>query len=230
MGVAQQDAALPRVGIRIPMPPTLEPPLAGFGLRRIAAGALFVSLFLAGAYLTQSSALARVPAPEGPLPPDIRQSEEMADPWLADGEMAGLGGAHLAARASYRPMVRTTPARPRPVPVAVGAAGLRVLATAYTSEVDLTDDSPLLTATNTGVREGIIALSQDLLRSFTPGAPFDYGDMIEVGGVGRFRIEDTMHPRWQKRADIWFPTREQAMRWGARSVAIKEIEEAHAAP
>jgi len=227
MAVSQREATLPRVGLRMPTPPVLDPPLAAKGLRRAGAGLLFVTLFVAGAYFTQSSALGRVPAPEGPLPPSIPQAQEMMEPWYADAD-AGRGGTS-ATVASYQPMMRATPPRPRPAPTPPMST-LRVLATAYTSEVGLTDDTPHLTATNSDVREGIIALSQDLLRSFTPGAPFDYGDMVEVKNVGRFRIEDTMHPRWQKRADIWFPTREQAVHWGARSVTLKKVQGQPAKP
>jgi len=99
---------------------------------------------------------------------------------------------------------------------------VRVLATAYSSATEETDDSPELTAANTSVQRGIIALSRDLLREFTPGAPFGFGDHVEIPGVGRFVVEDTMSPRWVHRADIWCPSREEAMAWGAREVRLRQ--------
>src|SRR5262249_51130961 len=77
----------------------------------------------------------------------------------------------------------------------------------------------------TEAREGVIALSQDLLREFTPGAPFGFHDRIEIPGLGVFEIEDTMHPRWAHRADVWFPSRDEAMSWGVRNRRIFRVGE-----
>jgi 3D (Asp-Asp-Asp) domain-containing protein len=104
-------------------------------------------------------------------------------------------------------------------------AAFQVTVTGYSSSVQETDETPGLTATNTSVRQGVIALSQDMLREFTPGAPFSFHDTIEIPGLGRFQIEDTMHPRWVHRADVWFPTREDAMSWGVRSRRIYRLPE-----
>jgi 3D (Asp-Asp-Asp) domain-containing protein len=93
---------------------------------------------------------------------------------------------------------------------------LEVTVTGYSSTLDQTDDTPFITASNTRVRRGIIALSRDLLREFTPGAPFSYGDTVQVHGVGSFQVEDTMNGRFTKRADIWFESRAQARKWGKR--------------
>jgi len=110
---------------------------------------------------------------------------------------------------------------PPRMPHIAQATLLRVLATAYSSAVEETDDSPGLTATNAATRQGIIALSRDLLREFTPGAPFGFGDHVEIPGVGRFVVEDTMSPRYAHRVDIWCPTRDEAMAWGTRHVHIR---------
>lgn len=91
---------------------------------------------------------------------------------------------------------------------------VRVTVTGYSSTPEQTDSTPFITASNTRVRPGIVALSRDLLREFTPGAPFGFGDWIELRGVGRFRVEDTMSPRFTKRVDIWFASTETALRWG----------------
>jgi len=95
-----------------------------------------------------------------------------------------------------------------------------ITVTGYSSTPDQTDDSPYVTASNTRVRQGIVALSRDLLREFTPGAPFGYGDRLEIEGVGSFLVEDTMNPRYTKRADIWFSTRTAAKRWGVRQLTV----------
>ncbi|HEX7880794.1 MAG TPA: hypothetical protein VF720_15380, partial [Candidatus Eisenbacteria bacterium] len=96
---------------------------------------------------------------------------------------------------------------PQVLPVAAGTgidqyAAYQVTVTGYSSNIHETDDSPGLTAANTEARSGVIALSQDLLREFTPGAPFSFHDRVEIPGLGQFRVEDTMHPRWTRRADV----------------------------
>ena len=95
-----------------------------------------------------------------------------------------------------------------------------VTVTAYSSTRDQTDSTPFVTASNTRVRPGIVALSRDLLREFTPGAPFSYGDRVEIEGVGTFLVEDTMHKRYEKRVDIWFASRAAARRWGRRDLTL----------
>lgn len=81
---------------------------------------------------------------------------------------------------------------------------------------------PGITASGTQTRVGIIALSQDLLRRYTPGAPYRYGDSITLSGVGDFVIEDTMDTLWTNRADIWMPTRAEALEWGIRKVTVSK--------
>lgn len=95
-----------------------------------------------------------------------------------------------------------------------------VTVTGYSSTFDQTDSTPFLTASNRRVRPGIVALSRDLLREYTPGAPFSYGDKVEIRGVGVFTVEDTMNPRYEKRADIWFANRTQARQWGRQELCL----------
>jgi 3D (Asp-Asp-Asp) domain-containing protein len=95
--------------------------------------------------------------------------------------------------------------------------------TAYTSCRSETDSSPELTASNTAPKPGTIALSRDLLRTFTPGAPFDFGDKLLIPGVGVFEAHDTMHPRWKGKADIWFASQRKARAWGHRTVFVTEV-------
>lgn len=96
-------------------------------------------------------------------------------------------------------------------------AAFQVTVTGYSSTPEETDDTPGITAAGTPARAGIIALSQDMLREYTPGAPFSYHDRVEIPGLGQFRVEDTMHPRWTRRADVWFGSRAEAFSWGIRS-------------
>lgn len=101
-----------------------------------------------------------------------------------------------------------------------------VVVTGYASRAAHTDSTPGLTATMTRVRPGCIALSRDLLRTFTPDAPFDFGDCVVIPDVGVFSVEDTMHPRWTRRADIWFANTRQALHWGRREALIARLPDA----
>lgn len=95
--------------------------------------------------------------------------------------------------------------------------------TAYTSSTSETDSTPHLTASSVPPRPGTIALSRDLLRTFTPGAPFDFGDKVLIPGVGIFEAHDTMHSRWKAKADIWFASKARARAWGRRTVFVTEV-------
>jgi 3D (Asp-Asp-Asp) domain-containing protein len=98
-----------------------------------------------------------------------------------------------------------------------------VTVTGYSSTSDQTDSTPFVTASNTRVRHGVIALSRDLLREFTLAAPFSYGDKVELEGVGVFTVEDTMNPRFSKRVDIWFSSRAAARRWGRQDLILAKL-------
>lgn len=100
---------------------------------------------------------------------------------------------------------------------------LKVLATGYSSSIFETDDTPYITAANTRTRPGIVALSRDLLRPYTPDALFTFGDRIYVSGLGEFIVEDSMNRRWRKRMDIWFPSRKEAFDFGKRNLYISKL-------
>lgn len=94
----------------------------------------------------------------------------------------------------------------------LGSKRLTVTITAYSSTPDQTDDTPFITASNTHVRDGIVAAN------FLPfGAkimiPEFFGDKI-------FVVEDRMHRRFSDRVDIWFETRWQAKQFGKREAEI----------
>lgn len=90
-----------------------------------------------------------------------------------------------------------------------------VRATAYSSTVDQTDSTPFITASNTYVRDGIIAAN------FLP-----FGTTVripEIYGNKLFVVEDRMHQRYWYNVDIWFPEREMAKEFGARKVRIEVV-------
>jgi 3D (Asp-Asp-Asp) domain-containing protein len=101
----------------------------------------------------------------------------------------------------------------REIAVAVSVSG-------YTSRLCETDDTPFITAANTSTRRGVIALSRDLVRRYTPGAPFEFGDVVHLNGIGDFVVEDAMAGRWERRADIWFESVAEAREFGRRRVML----------
>ena len=104
-----------------------------------------------------------------------------------------------------------------------GAPVYNVTVTGYSSTRDQCDSTPIITAANTTVRHGIIALSRDMLRRYNPDAPFDWGDRVHVEGVGEFVVEDAMNARYRSRADIWFPDRESARAWGVQELKLSPV-------
>lgn len=90
---------------------------------------------------------------------------------------------------------------------------MKVIATAYNSLPNQTDDTPFITASGTHVRPGVIAAN------FLPigtkvKIPDYYGDQV-------FVVEDRMNQRYDKRIDIWMEGIEGARLWGVRTVAIE---------
>jgi 3D (Asp-Asp-Asp) domain-containing protein len=93
---------------------------------------------------------------------------------------------------------------------------INVVITGYSSTPEETDDDPFITASGGWVRDGIVAAN------FLPfGAkiriPEIYGDRI-------FVIEDRMHPRKKQQIDIWFPSKQEALEFGARHSYIEVLE------
>lgn len=74
---------------------------------------------------------------------------------------------------------------------------LKVDVTWYTSSVQETDSTPFVTADGSRVKDGIIAVSHNLL------AVFEYGDSLYVEDLGWFEVHDCMHQRWMNAVDIW---------------------------
>ena len=86
-----------------------------------------------------------------------------------------------------------------------------VLVTAYSSTVDQCDSTPFITANGTHVHDGTIAAN--FLKFGTKVRfPSLYGDKI-------FIVEDRMKSNYK--VDIWFPTRQEALNFGAKRVEIE---------
>jgi 3D (Asp-Asp-Asp) domain-containing protein len=90
---------------------------------------------------------------------------------------------------------------------------IKVLATAYSSTPDQTDSTPFITANGKVVHDGLVAAN------FLPFGtklrlPEVYGDKV-------FTVNDRMHPRFSNRLDVWMKSREEARRFGAKTVKVE---------
>ena len=90
---------------------------------------------------------------------------------------------------------------------------MKVLITAYSSSVDETDNTPLITASGNYVRPGVVA-ANFLAFGTRVRMPKIFGDKI-------FVVEDRLHQRYNDRIDVWFSTKEGALKFGQQ---ISEIE------
>ena len=90
-----------------------------------------------------------------------------------------------------------------------------VTVTAYSSTVDQTDSTPFITASGTGVRDGIVACN--FLRFGTRVRfPLVYGDKV-------FVVEDRMALKNSHKMDIWFETREDAKQFGVQKLHVEVL-------
>jgi len=92
-----------------------------------------------------------------------------------------------------------------------------VVATAYSSSPEETDESPFTTASGSQVRNGIVAAN------FLP-----FGTKIripEVYGDKIFIVKDRMHPGAGYNVDIWFPSKAEALNFGAKLTKIEVVQE-----
>ena len=93
-----------------------------------------------------------------------------------------------------------------------------VTVTAYTPTEEECDDTPLVTAFNKRVKAGTIAVSRDLEKQHG----WKEGDTINLQGIGVFEVADRMHQRWERKVDILFFDKSEAIEFGKRRVsAIK---------
>lgn len=90
-----------------------------------------------------------------------------------------------------------------------------VTVTAYSSTVDQTDGNPFITASGSHVHWGTVAAN------FLPFGtkvrfPDYFGDKV-------FTIEDRTAARFSNRADIWFPSRGEALQFGKRTLRLEVL-------
>jgi 3D (Asp-Asp-Asp) domain-containing protein len=91
-----------------------------------------------------------------------------------------------------------------------------VQVTAYTPTKDQCDDTPFITASNQRVRDGIIALSRDLEEDFG----LEFGDTVVLEEIGVFEFQDRMHPRWERKVDIFMWERREALEFGVQETRL----------
>lgn len=94
---------------------------------------------------------------------------------------------------------------------------LNVIVTAYSSSIWETWGCPYTTASNTRVRDGVVA--NNMLPFGTKiRFPELFGDKI-------FIIEDRMHHRkGDYHFDIWFPSRPEALQFGVKKTVVEIVE------
>lgn len=90
-----------------------------------------------------------------------------------------------------------------------------VSASAYSSSVDETDDTPFITAAGTYTRDGIVA-ANFLPLGTAIKIPDLYGDKI-------FIVEDRMNKRYNLNVDLWFPSKELAKQFGRKTIKIEVV-------
>lgn len=98
----------------------------------------------------------------------------------------------------------------------------QVMATAYSSEVAQTDNTPCITATGYDVCENyaLYGAANTIASNFLPlhaivKIPELYGDQV-------FVVRDRMNARYgYNRIDVWLPTKGQAVRFGAKKITIE---------
>ena len=109
-----------------------------------------------------------------------------------------------SALVNQSPIVKGEPEEPSFIMVEV---------TGYSSRAEETDDTPFTTALGTKVRPGVVAANWLPL-----GAEIKIPDLF---GDQVFVIEDRMNRKHPNRVDIWFPTANEALRFGIRQTRIE---------
>lgn len=90
---------------------------------------------------------------------------------------------------------------------------VEVTVTAYSSRINETDDDPFTTAAGTTVRTGVVAANW-LPLGTKVRIPEIFGDQV-------FTVEDRMARKNRSKLDVWFPSTEDALRFGVRTTRIE---------
>lgn len=98
-------------------------------------------------------------------------------------------------------------------PITPAPWSVEVRVTAYSSRVEETDDTPFITASGTNVRPGVVAANW-LPLGTKVRIPKIFGDRV-------FVVEDRMHKRNGDKLDVWFPSTEEALRFGTQVARIE---------
>jgi len=97
------------------------------------------------------------------------------------------------------------------------AKKINVIATAYSSTIMETDESPFFTASGSHVRDGTMANNL-----------FPFGTRVripEIYGDKIFVVENRLNPRiGPNHIDVWFPSYEEALNFGRKDVYIEILE------
>jgi 3D (Asp-Asp-Asp) domain-containing protein len=93
---------------------------------------------------------------------------------------------------------------------------MRIVLTGYSSTADQTDDTPFITASNTRVRDGIVA-ANFLAFGTQVKIPAIFGDKV-------FTVEDRMAKKHNDKMDIWFPERYLARNFGVQEADVVILE------
>jgi len=101
--------------------------------------------------------------------------------------------------------------------IGTGTETYKVAVTAYSSSPYETDSSPFITASGDWVEDGIVA-ANFLSFGTKIRIPELFGDKV-------FTVQDRMHPRKKYQVDVWFPSRDQAIQFGAHYSYIELVEE-----
>ncbi len=105
---------------------------------------------------------------------------------------------------------------------------LTVEMTAYTSDVDQTDDTPRITASGAPVAPGIAAASRDLLGRMPYGSQVE---VVSVSGEGcggwvpetPLTVADTMSSEIRNHLDVWLESNELALAWGRCEAEVRAL-------
>lgn len=149
---------------------------------------------------------------------------EFALPASLHAQMLGSKDVLVARRNKTLAVLKTSRVPDRALPPVVVVPQIAVVqtmtmvVTAYSSTPDQCSGDPFITANGSRVHEGTFAVNG-----------FKFGTKIRIPqyfGDKIFVVEDRMSSRYGKtRGDIWMPTRQQAIQWGARHVMVEIVQE-----